>query len=497
MNGQINMRQQCVLTVDVGSSSIRVSLFDDNLGQMDCRSCKTEKTVVLDAMTCWIQICDLAKKLLSGKENRIELCGIGVSSQLAWLCIDENRDSVAPAATWVDQSPAQMKTLAEKIGEKVIYQKTARRLSSEFGGLKVAKLREENPAAYAKAKFFVSLKDFINFKLTGIIATDRTYACYSLLYNPVAGIWDKEIIDALQIDGRLLPPLLDADEILGDTLQDCEFPVPSGIPVVTSGPDGTVGVLGAGGEEPGVAVNIMGTTDVFFTCSNTFVTDKNRSLIVNPHVIKGRWVVGGPMGLSGGAVDWLLHELLADCVDVDAINAQAAKIPLGNDNLLMNSGLTGERAPFWNSHMAGNILGIRLEHTAAHFFRAIMEGNSCAVRQLCENCKRASLKIDQIVAIGGATRHQCWLQIKADITGLPILLPEMMEATSVGCAVLAWRAVGHSVRIKESNIFQRIYPKAENRAAADKLFMQYQALMQNAGKYYESIREENTNVGTA
>ncbi len=483
------MMKECVLTIDVGTSSYRVSLFDLQFMQIAQQSYKIANTHTLDAERCWDIICDMTNNLMASLNDKVNIRGISVSSQVAWLGIDASGNPVAPVLTWMDQSPEEMQALASVITSESVYEKTARRLSAEYGGLKLQKIKKNNPSAYEAIKYFFSLKDYINYKLTGEAAIDRTSACYTLLYNPLSEDWDEDILAALSIPKKILPPLINGYEVLGKTLNDTGMPIPNGIPVAASGPDGTVGVLGAGGYKIGTAVDIMGTTDVFLTCSNRFISDKNQRLIVNPHVIEDLWVVGGPMGLSGGTASWFVHTLMSDLVTYKSVNEQAEKIPPGCDGLLMNPGLTGERAPFWSSEMAGTVFGIGLNHTAAHLFRAIMEGNSYAIRYLCHLCSEAGSPIDQIIAIGGATQHTGWLQIKADITGIPIYLPRVLEATSMGCAVLAWISAGVKLSEQQDCLEQpcKIFdPDKNNEVIYNRFYQRYLYFIKTAADFYKN-----------
>ena len=482
------MKQECVMTIDLGTSSYRVSLFNRDFTLKAHRSKKITGSQTLDAQRCWEEICNMTRHIMEDSDRDVKICGISVSSQVAWVAIDREGRPVAPAMTWMDQSPEEAEELSASMSEELIYQKTARRVSAEYGGLKLRKIAKRHPEAYGHINTFFSLKDFINYKLTGIAAIDRTSACYTLLYNPILDNWDDKILKALSISEKLLPQLFHGSDILGNTIIS-EMPVPAGIPVAVSGPDGTVGVLGAGGFQPGTAVDIMGTTDVFFTCSKQFVYDGNHRLIVNPHVVEGLWVVGGPMGLSGGAAGWVVHSLMGDRITYEELNEQVENIPPGCDGLLMNPGLCGERAPFWNPDIAGSVFGIRLEHTAAHFFRAIMEGNSYAVRYLCRFCEEAGSAIDRIIAIGGATKQRGWLKIKADITGIPVYHPEVVEATSIGCAALAWMAAGSTLTELRPLLEQPcevFIPDATTRPIYERVYRRYLMFMKTAADFYQN-----------
>jgi xylulokinase len=123
------------------------------------------------------------------------------------------------------------------------------------------------------------------------------------------------------------------------------------------------------------------------------------------------------------------------------LEREAAKSPRGARNLLVFPFFMGARSVRWNADARGLFLGLSLGHTRGDVARAIMEGVGYEARACLEGLRALALDPGEVVAMGGGARSDLWLQIKADILGVPILRPRHTEAASLGAALLAARSV--------------------------------------------------------
>lgn len=430
-----------ILAVDIGSSSLRVTLFDGELQPVDTRTEKHATRSHADVAGYWVAIEAMIRRLTQDHGAR-DIRAVGVSSMLGWVMVDAGGNPVSPAYTWMDHRPEQQRVLAAAMDEQDFSRRTGRRLSPELGGLKLRHLKETEPEHYARAAALLSFKDYINFRLCGSFAMDRTMACYTGLYNIHTRSWDADICAALGLDMKKLPALYGGSSAIGhiDGERAAALGLSGPVPVAAGGPDGSVAVLGAGGMRPGDAVTVMGTSDVFFAVAEELVQDPNRHVVTNPHVLPGLWLVGGPLGMAGGALGWYAGTLLDGKRSLSELNALAAAVPPGAGDLVFVPSLTGERTPFWNGAVRGTVAGLTREHGPGHLFRALMEANSFAIRRIVDVLAELGVPVARMSAIGGGAGNELWLAIKADVCGVAIGVPESLEATSRGCAVLAWLA---------------------------------------------------------
>lgn len=334
--------------------------------------------------------------------------------------------------------------MAAELDVSILYSICRRRVAPEQLAFKICRLQREEPELYGKIKAFLSLKDFVNCKLTGISAIDHTTASYSLLYDAEKRCWSSDCLQRMCLDDTRLPRLMDPWERLGElTPELCRtLGLDAPCPVAVGSVDGSCGILGAGGTTANVLISVMGTTDTCFLVSDKIIDDPTGSLVVNPHVIPGLYLAGGPMGMYGGALEWWLHHIMNRTVSMNEINEKAALLPPGACGVLAYPTLAGERTPFWNASLTGTILGLRPEHRPEHVFRAMLEANCYATRQICELLEDGGGKISTVIASGGGSGSDLWLQIKANVLKRPICRSSVKESTLYGAFLLAQRACG-------------------------------------------------------
>ena len=209
------------------------------------------------------------------------------------------------------------------------------------------------------------------------------------------------------------------------------------------------------------------------------------ALIAMRHAAPERWLLLGAMVASGGSLRWL-RDLVGE-PSFDALTSDAEREPPGAGGLVFLPYMMGERAPIWDSDARGVFIGLTLASGRGALARAVLEGTAFAVRHNVETAAAAGIGVGELRCVGGGTRSRLWNQIKADVTGLPVLLPETTVGAPFGDAALAAVAAGvHSdvgglvgtVRIRE-----RFEPRPEARDRYDSLYGVYR-------RAYEGLREE-------
>jgi xylulokinase len=125
------------------------------------------------------------------------------------------------------------------------------------------------------------------------------------------------------------------------------------------------------------------------------------------------------------------------------LSEEASRIPAGSDGVIFLPAMQGAMAPEWNGAARGVFFGLTLAHTRDHMTRAILEGSAFALRDILEAMKASGLGVRRLTIVGGGAKGPLWRQIKADVTGLPVRVPESVETTATGAAILA--AVGAGV----------------------------------------------------
>ena len=429
------------LVVDIGTSSVRAAVVDEKLQIRKTETIRRTAGVCFDAEQEWKTICVLIKKLTRTEK---QFAGAAVSSLLGWVGIDRNGNAVTPCYSYMHQENEVCEAFRKSKSDEEVCQICGRKINPEWAAFKMCTLKKRQPDKYRNMAYMISMKDFINRKLTGRTALDRTSAGYTMLYDIRKETWSSGLLEALELDREKLPELKYPYERLGEIREELllEFGIHGKIPVAVGSVDGSTAILGAGGIKERTAVSVMGTTDVFFMVTREWKADSTQRLIVNPHVIPGLWLVGGPMGMYGGTIEWFLKHIMNQSMDIQEMNHRAAALETGSGGVQFYPNLAGERTPFWNPLFTGTVTGMRQEHRAEHLFRAIMEASGYTMKRIMEIGAASDIGFDEVTAIGGGAKSSLWLQIKADIMGKIFWSAEAEEATVTGSVLLAMLAEG-------------------------------------------------------
>ena len=450
------------MILDVGTSSVRAALMDEKLHLLRLETVRRKASAQFDAEVEWELLRGLMKKAASGAG---EISGVAVSALLGWVGVDAQGTAVTPCLSYMHTCPEEYRSgVWDPARTYAICRRTA---SPESGCFQLMHVKKKDPLTYEKIHKILSLKDFINLKLTGAAAIDTTTAAYTLLLDVEQSCWSEEMLALTGLTREKLPALAAPGAALAplcaELCREIGMQV-EGVPVAVGSVDGSTGLLGAGGVEEGDVVSVMGTTDVVFAVQMHPCGDRSRSLLVNPHVLPGRWNIGGPMGMYGGALDWFTHTLLGGERTLSQLGELADQVAPGSEGVVFLPTLAGERTPFWRPAVEGTVLGLRPCHRAEHLFRAMMEANCYANRRIVELARESGAKAQRMIAIGGGAKSDVWLQMKADVLGLEVCRPEVEEASLAGAAMLAMLAAGKkAAELPRPRIRSSFVPRTEQK----------------------------------
>jgi xylulokinase len=348
---------------------------------------------------------------------------------------------------WMDRrAVAEAAQLSSTLGVEALYRTTGRRLDPEVLLAKLAWLRAHEPERFRRIGTFVGLKDDVVRRLTGAIGTDVAHATYTMLYDVRARRWAPDLVEVAGLAEPALPRLRRPDAIAGTVTRAAAAAtgLSAGIPVVTGTSDGTAACLLAGAE-PGLAVNVTGTSDVVMTHVRTALDDPTCRTLVNPYPLGDGFMVGGVLGTTGGTLKWFVDRLCPDLTGPGryrALDEEAARVPPGARGLVCLAGLAGERAPRWNALARGAFVGLDLSHGRAELARAVLESVALSVGAVVGALRGLGADVRRLRVVGGGAQSDLWSQIRADVTGLPVEVPRSIEGTVTAAGLLAGLGVG-------------------------------------------------------
>lgn len=430
-----------ILVIDIGTSSVRAIVKGTDGAVYASAVQQRSAGLCIDAEREWNQICKL---ITSVNKDRHHITAIAVSALLGWVGVDPSGNALTPCYTYMHKENRIYENMSETLPADEIYKICRRRAAAEQLAYKMRRLSTEKQELYSEIHCFLSLKDFINRKLTGMNAIDHTTAGYTLLYDVAQKCWSDACLDKFHLSRDKLPEIRCSDEILSVVKGDLcsEWGLPRSCTVAAGSVDGSAGVFGAGGTKAGTLVSIMGTTETCFAIEEFLPEDTTGNLVVNPHVIPGYYLIGGPTGLSGGTLDWFTKKVLCGTCTLTEMNQKADQVACGSDGVFMLPALEGDRTPFWKEQMCGTVFGLKSRHGSEHIFRAAMEANGYTHRRIAEMIRNTGACLDRAVATGGGAQSDLWLQIKADILKMDVFRSGIREATAEGSWMLAMRSKG-------------------------------------------------------
>jgi gluconokinase len=402
------------------------------------------------------------------------------------IAVDVDGKALAPMMTWADSRAAAIadSLLASPLGPE-LYRITGTPVHSMSPLCKLIWIRENQPGLFESAHKFISIKEYIWYRLFRDFEVDHSIAsCTGLLDIEKLG-WSDKAMAAADITTANLSALVPTGYIRKDAAIKHELPfLAAGTPFVIGASDGCLANLGTGATKTGTAALTIGTSGALRVASNQPVFNES-AMTFSYRLDESIFINGGPVNNGGIALKWHLKNILntpqLTAADYTSTLSSIEQVKPGAEGLIFLPYLQGERAPIWDSKSCGTFFGIKLNHQTHHFTRAVVEGICFALNDVLQSLATAGQQIDQLNVSGGFVSSAIWLQIMADITGKKLVLATTADASAVGAAYLAVKAMGLSADYPSPGGEERtfIIPDADNHRIYQQYFVLYKKLYQH------------------
>ena len=450
-----------ILAVDLGTSGMKTLLLSEDgviLAQASAgynTRYESGGRAEQNADDWWqaLLVCcrDISTQAESGENPGLSgVAAIGISGHMmAGLGIDQDGQPVGPALIHADtRATAEVEAASRALGAERIYALTGHRPSPAYSAPKMAWLRQHEPERYRTIACFLNPKDYLNFRLSGILATEWTDASGTLLFNLHQRNWDTELLDAFQVDAGKLPQVLPSCEVLGRVSAEAAAltGLPASAAVVAGSGDGICAGVGAASVEPGITYNYIGSTAWVASSCREPVADPDMRVITFAHAVPGLYHALGVMQTAGATVDWFRRQYLQHIADdatayTELDRLVAASVP-GSRGLIFLPYLMGERSPWWNPQCRASWHGLSMQHGLADLTRSLFEGVSHHLSLIADILDRYS-PFDELSLLGGGGQSDHWPQILCDSFGKPLSLHrDSASITARGAAVIAGVGIG-------------------------------------------------------
>jgi len=457
-----------LLALDQGTSSSRAIVFDragriQAMAQHEFRQIFAQPGwVEHDAHEIW------ATQLRAAREA-IERSGVAPSA-IAAVGITNQRETtllwnrntgqpLANAIVWQDRrtEPLCAELRAQGL-EAMVRAKTGLVIDAYFSGTKLRWLLDTVPGARAAAErgelAFGTIDSWLVWQLTGgghdrtrqhaVHATDVSNASRTMLFNIHTNQWDDELLAALKIPRELLPEVHPSSHAFGATAHDV---LGASLPIGGIAGDQQAALFGQACFKAGLAKNTYGTGCFMLMHTGAHCPTSSNGLIATaaaqPHA-RPEYALEGSVFIGGAVVQWLRDGLRAIRASSE-VQALAESVPDAGGVMFVPA-FTGLGAPYWQPHATGTIVGLTRGSTVAHIARAALESiafQSAALLQAMSRDAAASLgAVTELRVDGGACVNDLLMQFQADLLGIPVVRPQVIETTALGAAYLAGLSTG-------------------------------------------------------
>lgn len=500
-----------LIGIDVGSTNLKAVLYDLNGNEVANASEPTQKVTpdpdhpdwaVWQPQQIWDGIASSIKQVVSKISDPKEIKGVSVTGMgMDGVPLDSNGDWLYPFISWhCPRTKPQMERWSETVGAEKQFSISGSQIWPFNTSFRLMWMMENQPEILSKTHKWVLIEDFINFMLSGEYATDYSMASSASLFDQSTQQWSDELIDLAGIDKNLLCDAKPAGTAIGGVHSEAseKTGLAKGTPVVLGGHDYSCGCLPTGAFIPNVVLDVIGTWEMIVTTVDKPILDIslcNAGAIMDSHVANDKWAIMAA-AVAGDMTEWFKsqfgYEEVKQAEDEKKpewhyLIEKAAACPAGANGVLFLPHMSGSFSPVIDAESTGAFVGLRNTNTRADMFRAVIEGVNFQFKNIIDNLQESLNETpEKIIAIGGPTRNDLWMQTKADIASMTVEIPDVAEPVTLGAAMLA--GIGAGVYDDLPQAYEAVRKKTRTIEPNEKEHSKYVEIYQKYKKIYPALK---------
>ena len=451
--------REAIIAYDLGTGGTKASLYDA-AGLYLASAFVSYETLYPDAgwheqrpSDWWDAVVRSTRELLTtGTVAPSQVRCLAVSGQsLAMVPLDAEGKLVRESVPiWSDtRAMRQTAEFFARVDRDSWYLTTGNGFPPEcYSVFKIMWYRDNEPEMFSRTRVVLGSKDWINFRLTGAVRTDYSYASGCGAWDLKGWRYSDDLLRATGLSASLMPPVVASTEIIGTLTPEASagLGLPESVEVACGGVDNSCMALGARNTREGRVYTSLGSSSWIAVSSETPVLDLAARPYVFAHVMPRMFTSAVSIFSGGGSFRWI-RDVIYDAGanpgkdPWDAMNELAAGSPIGSHKLIFNPSLAGGSSQEPSPRIRGAYAGLDLRHTRADLVRAGMEGVAMNLASVLDVLKRFVPLSGEMLLVGGGSRSALWRQILADVYGMECLKTSVdQEAGALGAAAVA--AVG-------------------------------------------------------
>ncbi len=456
------------LGIDVGTTGSKAVVFDRR-GKIRAESAGDYS--VKSLQSGWFEldsfeVIRLCKKIIADAAAQVRssdpVTAIGIASQgEAFTLLDSKDRYLSGAMVSFDvRSQRQVEKVCRIFGKEKLYSITGHTAHTIFSLFKLLWIRENQPDLFNQTRRLLCFGDLLRYELTGQAMISHNLAARTMLFDISRKRWSTEILDEFDLsEDRLSVPVesgISAGPVKPSIVK--ELGVDKNVIVATGGHDQCCGSIGVGVTGAGMAAYSIGTVECITPAFEDCVLNETMmksNLATYPYPIGDLYTTVAFCMTGGSGLKWFVDHLSAcekNRAEKNGFNVYEQlleSMPEDPTNLMVLPHLTSTGTPSFDSSPLGAFLGIDLNTTKGGLLKGLLEGITHEMRLNLTLLENSGIKISGLRAFGGGVRNETWMQIKADVLGLPVECLEVREAGCLGAAMLAVKAAGDVNSVKE------------------------------------------------
>lgn len=384
------------------------------------------------------------------------------------MVVDEKGQPLTKLITWQDARASKIAAAVRHTaaGDE-LYRHTGAPTHAMLPLFKIAWLREQAPELFQAASRFISIKEWIWFRLFGVFEIDHSIAGATGLFDPHTKDWHAPALQLAGIKAGQLSQLVPTTFIrhLENETIAAELKLPPHTAFCIGASDGCLANMGSAAITPGTCAVTIGTSAAVRIGSPTALYDA--AYMPFSYLLDGQtFICGAPLNNGGNVIQWLVNSFTGQHNEQHSytdIFQTLHTVKPGAEGLVFLPYLHGERAPVWNEDSRGVFFGVGQQHGHAHFIRAALEGLCFSIRQVLQLLEKSTQPIETLSLSGGLIRSNEWLQLLADITGKTVQVYTEEDASARGAALLGLNAMNMQNKVAEPGPQLVRYPQANQK----------------------------------
>ena len=451
-----------VLGVDLGTSGTKTVLFDKQGRAIASASREYPLDQPRNGWAeqdpeCWWQAARETIRQVIGESGvaPAQIRGLGISGQMHGLVLlDENGQVLRKAILWCDgRTQQECDEITRIVGRERLIRITANPALTGFTAGKVLWVRRHEPEIWKQVRHILLPKDYVRFRLTGEYGSEMSDASGTNLLDVPRRCWSGAMLDALDLDATLLPPLMESSDSAGTVTSRAagETGLQPGTVVAAGAGDNAAAAVGTGVVTAGKAFATIGTSGVVFAHADQVQIDPKGRVHTFCAAVPGAYTVMSCTLAAGLSLKWFRDQFCqAECQTAaqmgedpyTLMSQEAAQSPIGANRLVYLPYLMGERSPLLDADARGAFIGLSGIHARRDLLRAVMEGVTYSMRQNLDVLRGMGIAPAEMRACGGGARSPFWRQMMADVFALPVRTVKNTGGPALGAAILGGVAAG-------------------------------------------------------